>query len=104
MPRRMNISKQTRCVLEVLSAAPDLWRYGYDISRETGVKSGTLYPMLMRLTDQGLLEAEWREPAAPGRPARHVYRLTAEGRVLAASSPQESEPASEIAPVDTVRA
>ena len=47
------------------------------------ISSGTLYPLLMRMTDQGLLEAEWREPLRPGRPARHAYRLTATGVELA---------------------
>ena len=51
--------------------------------KETGLLSGTLYPLLMRMTDQGLVEAEWREPAQPGRPARHAYRLTAAGFALA---------------------
>jgi len=36
----------------------------------------------MRMTDQGLVEAEWREPAQAGRPARHAYRLTADGYAL----------------------
>lgn len=51
--------------------------------KETGLSSGTLYPLLMRMTDQGLVEAEWREPSQPGRPARHAYRLTAAGFALA---------------------
>ena len=51
--------------------------------KETGLSSGTLYPLLMRMTDQRLVEAEWREPAQPGRPARHAYRLTAAGFALA---------------------
>jgi len=51
--------------------------------KETGLLSGTLYPLLMRMTDQGLVEAEWRDPAQPGRPARHAYRLTAAGFALA---------------------
>ena len=54
------------------------WKYGYDISRSTGLKSGTLYPILMRLAESGLLETRWEE-AEPGRPPRHMYRLTAEG-------------------------
>jgi DNA-binding PadR family transcriptional regulator len=37
----------------------------------------------MRMTDQGLVESEWRAPAQPGRPARHAYRLTAAGVALA---------------------
>ncbi|MFM5918011.1 MAG: PadR family transcriptional regulator [Novosphingobium sp.] len=50
---------------------------------ETGLKSGTLYPLLMRLADQGILEAEWRAPQPPARLPRHVYRLTGEGRAIA---------------------
>jgi len=49
----------------------------------TGLLSGTLYPLLIRMTEQGLVEAEWREPAQPGRPARYAYRLTAAGAALA---------------------
>lgn len=56
--------------------------------KETGLASGTLYPLLMRMTDQGLVEAEWHEPAQPGRPARHAYRLTATGFALALSLTQ----------------
>ncbi len=63
------------------------WRHGYDLMKETGLSSGTLYPLLMRMTDQGLVEAEWREPAQPGRPPRHAYRLTAAGFALALENP-----------------
>jgi len=70
-------------LLEVLSAHPQQWRHGYDLMKETGLLSGTLYPLLMRMTEQGLVEAEWREPEQLGRPARHVYRLTAAGVTLA---------------------
>jgi DNA-binding PadR family transcriptional regulator len=61
----------------------DRWRYGYDLSRETGLASGTLYPILMRLTEQKLLETAWEPSDEPGRPPRHIYRLTADGAVLA---------------------
>lgn len=83
MPRAVNISRQTCVVLAALLAQPQAWRYGYDLSKETGLKSGTLYPLLIRLSDQGLLEAEWRQPLQPGRPARHAYRLTDAGAALA---------------------
>ena len=59
--------------------------------KETGLSSGTLYPLLMRMTDQGLVEAEWREPAQPGRPARHAYRLTAAGFAFALQVPGDRE-------------
>jgi PadR family transcriptional regulator PadR len=71
-----------RALLAALSVQRQSWRHGYDLMKETGLASGTLYPLLMRMTDQGLVEAEWREPALPGRPARHAYRLTAAGYAL----------------------
>jgi DNA-binding PadR family transcriptional regulator len=72
-----------RLVLAALSAQRTDWRHGYDLMKQTGLSSGTLYPLLMRMTDKGLVESEWREPAIPGRPARHAYRLTAAGVALA---------------------
>lgn len=83
MSRRSNISKQTRGTLLAFFDKPQVWRYGYDLTQETGLKSGTLYPLLMRLHDQGFLEAEWRTSPQAGRPARHVYRLTPAGMALA---------------------
>jgi PadR family transcriptional regulator, regulatory protein PadR len=72
------MSPQTILVLaEFLPCAKD-WKYGYDISRNTGLKSGTLYPILMRLAASALLETRW-EDAEPGKPPRHMYRLTADG-------------------------
>lgn len=83
MTRAPNISRQTRTVLAALMEQPQAWRYGYDLSKQTGLKSGTLYPLLIRLSDQGLLEAEWRQPLQAGRPQRHAYRLTEAGAALA---------------------
>lgn len=94
MPRKANISPQTLSVLTALAAQPQAWRYGYDLSKETGLKSGTLYPLLMRLADQGLLETEWRQPLQPGRPARHAYRLTEAGLALAAQRRAETDASS----------
>lgn len=83
MSRRPNISKQTLAALAAFLSQPHAWRYGYDLARETGLSSGTLYPLLIRLHDQGFLEAEWRPSVKAGRPPRHAYRLTASGIVLA---------------------
>jgi PadR family transcriptional regulator PadR len=81
--RTPNISRQTSLLLATLLENPAEWRHGYGISQVAGLKSGTLYPLLMRLEEQGLLESKWQETDRPGAPARHVYRLTASGRVLA---------------------
>ena len=42
-----------------------------------------MYPILMRLADRGLLETTWATDAEPGRPPRHLYRLTGTGLALA---------------------
>lgn len=75
----VRMSQQTLLLMKVFIAQPREWRYGYDLSRETSLKSGTLYPILMRLNKRGWLETRWVEPEAPGRPPRHMYRLTADG-------------------------
>jgi predicted ArsR family transcriptional regulator len=93
MARPSHASKQTRAVLDAFMRRPQDWRYGYDLARETGLKSGTLYPLLIRLDDHGLLEAEWREPAVRGRPARHAYRLTQAGIAFARSAAAPATPA-----------
>ncbi len=72
------LSPQTLRVLEAFLHSPADWKYGYDLSRNTGLKSGTLYPILMRLAERKLLETSW-ETADPGRPPRHLYRLTPDG-------------------------
>jgi DNA-binding PadR family transcriptional regulator len=49
-----------------------------------GIKPGSLYPILMRLADRGFLETTWEADPQPGRPPRHLYRLTGAGVALAA--------------------
>jgi DNA-binding PadR family transcriptional regulator len=78
MNLRMRRSPQTSLVLAEFLQRREEWRYGYDLSRNTGLKSGTLYPILMRLAEHRLLETSWKT-AAEGRPPRHMYRLTQDG-------------------------
>ena len=79
MARKINSSPQTQAVLGALLSATGDWHYGYDLSKATGLKSGTLYPILMRLEGHGWLEARWEEAPQSGKPPRHLYRLTALG-------------------------
>jgi PadR family transcriptional regulator, regulatory protein PadR len=79
---KLRMSPQTVLVLTEFLQAPSDWKYGYDISRATGLKSGTLYPILMRLANRALLETRWETPEV-GRPPRHMYRLTTTGLQLA---------------------
>src|SRR3954469_8339017 len=82
---RRSHSAQTSAVLEALGQDPTMWRYGYDLCLQLGLKSGSLYPILIRLADRGLLESTW-EPAETGRPPRHLYRLTDAGVAEAAEA------------------
>jgi PadR family transcriptional regulator PadR len=79
MFRPIRMSSQTLGLLKTFLAQPHEWRYGYDLSREIGLKSGTLYPLLMRLNKRGWLETRWADAESPGRPPRHMYRLTPDG-------------------------
>lgn len=79
MPRRTAFSAQTLAVLTALAARPSDWRHGYDLARETELKSGTLYPILVRLADREIVQACWEEDEPSGRPRRHLYRLTSDG-------------------------
>jgi DNA-binding PadR family transcriptional regulator len=98
MKVKMRRSPQTLLVLGEFLCEKREWKYGYDISRNTGLKSGTLYPILMRLAERGLLEASW-ETTPEGRLPRHMYRLTQDGmryaRTQVATEPVEAvgEPA-----------
>ena len=72
-------------MLRTLGEDPGRWRYGYDLCAELGIQAGSMYPILMRLADRGLLETSWEAEPAPGKPPRHLYRLTGAGRAYAAS-------------------
>ncbi|MFC3711456.1 PadR family transcriptional regulator [Sphingoaurantiacus capsulatus] len=95
MTRSRALSDIARTVLAALASAGSGWVHGYDLCRQAGVKSGTLYPLLIRLEAQGHLAAEWQPPSEPGRPPRHAYRLTKSGRQLAMDNP----PAAAAAPL-----
>ena len=75
---KLRMSPQTVLVLDAFLEEAEDWKYGYDLSKNTGLKSGTLYPILMRMAERGLLETQW-ESGEPGRPPRHMYRFTPDG-------------------------
>lgn len=90
MRRNRKHSQQTRVVLAELATEPSRDRYGYELAQATGLASGTLYPILMRLEERGFLEARWE--LSERRP-RHVYRLTGAGLQAAAATAAEGETA-----------
>ena len=79
MTRTRRPSAQTAAVLQALAENAGRWRYGYDLCTQLGIQAGSMYPILMRLADRGLLETCWENDPAPGKPPRHLYRLTGAG-------------------------
>jgi PadR family transcriptional regulator, regulatory protein PadR len=91
MAPRSRLSAQTLAVLAALSSASRQWHHGYALAKQTDLKSGTLYPILIRLAERGLVDACWEEDAQPGRPRRHQYRLTADGLKVASAALADAE-------------
>lgn len=90
MGLHLRISRSTLHVLEALLEHPADWRHGYSLSQQTEIPSGTLYPILMRLEKLHWLETRWEQPDKAGRPARHLYRLTGQGRAWATEELREA--------------
>jgi len=86
MTRVRRPSARTTAVLQALAEDPGRWRYGYELCSQLGMQAGSMYPILIRLADRGLLETGWETERVPGRPARHLYRLTGAGRAYATSA------------------
>ena len=83
MERNRRLSRHALALIAALMQRPRAWHYGYELSRITKLKSGTLYPILMRLRERGNLESKWQPAAEEGRPPRHMYRLTSAGAAFA---------------------
>jgi DNA-binding PadR family transcriptional regulator len=92
MAGHSRFSIQTLAVLAALAADPTAWLHGYLLAKQTGLASGTLYPILIRLADRRLIEARWEEEQPVGRPRRHLYRLTAGGLLAARTALAEAVP------------
>ena len=81
----MKLTGPLERVFRVLIDDPAAPHYGYDLMKAARLASGTLYPMLARLQQEGLVDSQWeaQRPGASGRPPRKYYRLTAEGQRVA---------------------
>ncbi len=90
MAPRTRFSVQTLSVLGALEADPSAWLHGYVVAKQTGLASGTLYPILIRLADRRLIEARWEDEQPAGRPRRHLYRLTGDGLAAARTALAEA--------------
>ncbi|MGH3403227.1 MAG: PadR family transcriptional regulator [Streptosporangiaceae bacterium] len=76
---------QMQAVLRVLLDDLSAGHYGLEISRASGLPSGSLYPMLARLEQAGWVTSDWEDidQSKAGRPRRRYYSLTADGAVWA---------------------
>lgn len=72
-------SPQTLQVLKLFARQPEQWRYGYELSIETGIPHGTIYNILLRLGRQGYLEDRWEIDDTGREKPRHLHRLNVEG-------------------------
>ncbi len=86
-------SPQTVAVVDALAERTTDWSHGYDLCRSLGLKAGTVYPIMTRLADRGLVETAWEQDPPPGRPARHLYRLSSAGVQFAAGLHATAKPA-----------
>jgi PadR family transcriptional regulator PadR len=84
----MRVTHQTKLVLSVLLDAPAKEAYGFELSQASGLPSGTIYPILRRLEDEGWLISRWEDISQEqeGRRRRRYYRLSGHGASMARAS------------------
>ncbi|MCF2125995.1 PadR family transcriptional regulator [Strepomyces sp. STD 3.1] len=83
----IRLTRPTLEVLKVLLAStPDNPAWGLKICDEADLGSGTVYPILDRLEENGWITSRKESGPHPGRPPRRYYELTAAGRVQAVES------------------
>lgn len=82
----------------ILSILEEQAVHGFDLVKRLAVagegalnlKEGTVYPVLYRLEDAGLVKAKWEENTTGRRgPRRKVYSLTSKGKKQLAKGRQE---------------
>lgn len=76
MRSQLRMTYATAAVLQALDRGH---RYGFDIIDATGLRSGTVYPLLRRLEESGLIRSNWERVAiarSSNRPPRKYYVLT----------------------------
>jgi len=101
------LTEQTVAVLRAMLAAPTTPRWGRDIANETGLKSGTLHPILARLEQAGWVVSAWEDPAEhedAGRPRRRYYQFAPGGAeaarcaIATVVAPTKSSPVGRLRP------
>jgi PadR family transcriptional regulator, regulatory protein PadR len=90
------ITEQVVWVLALMLESPDASWYGLELARKTGIKTGTIYPLLARLEQAQWLTSDFEvaDPAVEKRPRRRLYRLTGAGEASARQRMLEFEASS----------
>ena len=86
------LSKKGFLVLSALGKLEeDEWIYGFQLMDITGLKSGTLYPLLKTLKANGWVDSfrENESERSFGRPLRTYYSITSQGRLKVRDKEQE---------------
>jgi DNA-binding PadR family transcriptional regulator len=93
MGTEKRITQQTEKILATLLTDPLAEWWGAQIAKAAGLKSGTLYPALLRMERFGWLTSEWEDidPSEEGRPRKRFYRLTGEGQRVAEGAARDAE-------------
>ena len=94
----MKITYSTVLVLEALARG---YHYGFDIIDATNLPSGTVYPILRRFENEGLVTSRWEAQGVAQReqrPPRRYYAVTADGEKLLAQTADRYRAAQEIIP------
>jgi DNA-binding PadR family transcriptional regulator len=81
----LRLTEQSLKVLKLFLDDPRAPHSGAALMKAIGLSSGTLYPILMRFEDAGVLDSAWESetPQALGRPRRRLYTITGEGQRVA---------------------
>jgi PadR family transcriptional regulator, regulatory protein PadR len=83
--KRRRITDETAAVLALFLSDVARSLYGLEIIKETGISSGSLYPILLRLEARGVIDGVWEQidESTEGRRRRRYHRITPDGVVFA---------------------
>jgi len=85
----MSSSTLSYAAAAVLQSIARGYRHGFDVSRATGLPSGTVYPALRRLESARLVTSSWEDQKIARkdqRPPRKYYEITARGEEALAAA------------------
>jgi PadR family transcriptional regulator PadR len=79
---------QTQLVVQALLREPGREMYGLELSEETGLLTGTIYPILLRLEHEGWVTSRQEDidPHIAKRPPRIYYSFTGTGATEASAA------------------